>query len=193
MTALVVGLGNPGSEYDKTRHNIGQVVVMELAHRHGTTFSRHKSNALVGALRLGASSGEPGPSVILAVPLSYMNLSGGPVAALARYHKVAPEEVVVVHDDLDLPFGTIRLKRGGGEGGHNGLRSITRSLGTADYCRVRFGIGRPTGDAVDYVLRPFSPAQRKALPVLVDDAVEAVETVLTEGLEAAQRRFHSSG
>lgn len=193
MTALVVGLGNPGSEYDTTRHNIGQAVVTGLAQRHGVTLSRHKSNALVGVLRLDVPPDEQGLPVLLAVPLSYMNLSGGPVSSLARYHKVGPEAIVVVHDDLDLPLGTIRIKRGGGEGGHNGLRSVTRSLRTADYCRVRFGIGRPTGDAVDYVLHPFSPAQRKALPALVDDAIEAVEMILTEGLEAAQRRFHASG
>jgi len=193
MTALIVGLGNPGPEYAKTRHNVGQAVVAELARRNEVTLSRHKSNAAVGTLRLEAS-GEPGSSALLAVPLSYMNLSGGPVAALARYHKVAPEEVVVVHDDLDLPYGTIRLKRGGGEGGHNGLRSVTRSLKSADYVRVRLGIGRPRGgDAVAYVLRPFSPAQRKALPAFVDDAIDAVEMVLAEGLEAAQRRFHAPG
>jgi PTH1 family peptidyl-tRNA hydrolase len=192
MTALVVGLGNPGPEYAGTRHNVGQAVVAELARRHGVALSRHKSNSLIGSVRL-ESSGEPGPPVLLAVPLSYMNLSGGPVAALARYHKVEPEGIVVVHDDLDLPFGTIRLKRGGGEGGHNGLRSVTRSLKTAEYTRVRLGIGRPRGDAVDYVLRSFSPAQRKALPAFVDDAVEAVEMVLAEGLEAAQRRFHTAG
>jgi len=191
MTALVVGLGNPGPEYAGTRHNVGQAVVAELALRRGVTL-RHKSNAAVGTLRLEAS-GEPGSPVLLAVPLSYMNLSGGPVAALARYHKVAPEEVVVVHDDLDLPYGTIRLKRGGGEGGHNGLRSVTRSLKSADYVRVRLGIGRPKGDAVDYVLRSFSAAQRKALPAFVDDAIDAVEMVLVEGLEAAQRRFHTAG
>ncbi|MBN2176379.1 MAG: aminoacyl-tRNA hydrolase [Demequinaceae bacterium] len=193
MAALVVGLGNPGPEYADTRHNIGQTIVTEAASRYGTTLSRHKSGAFVGTARLPGAKPDLGP-IVLAVPFSFMNLSGGPVAALARYHKVAPEEIVVVHDDLDLPLGTIRLKRGGGEGGHNGLRSVTRSLGTADYVRIRFGIGRPGRmDAADYVLRPFAAADRKAVPGLVDEAVEAIEAVLTDGLEAAQQRFHTAG
>lgn len=200
MAALVVGLGNPGPEYEKTRHNVGRMIVAEMATRQGLRLSRHKTGAFVGALRLGGMAPESvgpesGPSVVLAVPLSYMNLSGGPVAALARYHRIPPEEVVVVHDDIDLPFGTIRLKRGGGEGGHNGLKSVTKSLGTPEYVRIRFGVGRPrTGmDAADYVLRPFTAAERKALPELIDRAVEAIEAVLTEGLEAAQQRFHTAG
>jgi PTH1 family peptidyl-tRNA hydrolase len=195
MAALVVGLGNPGPEYAKMRHNIGQVVVTEFASRQGVALSSHKGSALAASIRLLAAGAEPGPAVVLAVPLSYMNLSGGPVAALARYHRIPPEEVIVVHDDLDLPLGTIRLKRGGGEGGHNGLRSVTKSLGTPDYIRVRIGIGRPPGrmDAADYVLQPFSAAQRKELPLLVDEAIEAIEAVLTDGLEAAQQRFHTAG
>ena len=193
MAALVVGLGNPGPEYANTRHNIGQVIVTEAASRYGATLSRHKSGAFVGTTRLSGEGAHPGPAIVLAVPFSYMNLSGGPVAALARYHKVAPEEVIVVHDDLDLPVGTIRLKRGGGEGGHNGLRSVTRSLGTADYVRIRFGIGRPGRmDAADYVLRPFTATERKAVPMLIDEAIEAIEAVLTDGLEAAQQRFHTA-
>jgi len=191
MAALVVGLGNPGPEYAATRHNIGVAIVTEAASRLGVRLSRHKSGAFAGSARIGPS---PDSSTVLAIPLSYMNLSGGPVAALARYYKVEPHDVIVVHDDLDLPLGTIRLKRGGGEGGHNGLRSITQSLGTADYVRIRFGIDRPGRmDAADYVLRPFTAAQRKAVPGLVDEAIEAIEAVLTDGLEAAQQRFHTAG
>jgi PTH1 family peptidyl-tRNA hydrolase len=195
MAALVVGLGNPGPEYAKTRHNVGQTIVTEFASRLGVALSSHKGGVLAASVRLPATGAGPGPAVVLAVPLSYMNLSGGPVAALARYHKVQPEDIIVVHDDLDLPLGTIRLKRGGGEGGHNGLRSVTRSLGTPDYVRIRFGIGRPPGskDAASFVLQPFSPAQRKELPLLVDEAIEAIEAVLTDGLEAAQQRFHTAG
>lgn len=195
MAALVVGLGNPGPEYANTRHNVGQLVVTEFASRLGVALSSHKGSALAASVRLPARGAESGPAVILAVSLSYMNLSGGPVAALARYHKVLPEDIVVVHDDLDLPLGTIRLKRGGGEGGHNGLRSVTKSLGTPDYVRIRFGIGRPPGsmDAADYVLKPFGAAERKTLPTLIDEAIEAIEAVLTDGLEAAQQRFHTAG
>jgi PTH1 family peptidyl-tRNA hydrolase len=193
MAALVVGLGNPGPEYAKTRHNVGQTVVTEFASRLGVKLSSHKGGALAASVRLPATGTGPGPAVVLAVPLSYMNLSGGPVAALARYHKVQSEDIIVVHDDLDLPLGTIRLKRGGGEGGHNGLRSVTTSLGTPDYVRIRFGIGRPTGDAAGYVLSPFGAAERKAVPALVDEAIEAIEAVLTDGLEAAQQRFHTAG
>jgi peptidyl-tRNA hydrolase, PTH1 family len=130
---------------------------------------------------------------VLAKPTTYMNVSGGPVAALARYYDVAPEKVVMVHDELDIPFADVRLKRGGGEGGHNGLRDTTKALGTKDYIRVRVGVGRPPGrmDAADYVLRDFSSTERKDLAWLVDAAADAVELVVTTGLEAAQLRFHT--
>jgi peptidyl-tRNA hydrolase, PTH1 family len=186
--ALVVGLGNPGPEYAETRHNVGFLVADLLATRAGARFSVHKrSNAEIAQGRL---AGRP---VTVAKPRTYMNVSGGPVAGLVRYFSVPAEEVVVVHDDLDLGFGVIRLKRGGGEGGHNGLRSISQSVGTRDYLRVRFGIGRPPGrqDPADYVLKRFSTPERKELEFAVDLAADATEALLDEGLEPAQNRFHA--
>ncbi|MBN9101830.1 MAG: aminoacyl-tRNA hydrolase [Pseudonocardia sp.] len=186
--ALVVGLGNPGPDYSETRHNVGFRVVELLAARAGGgRFSRHKSNADVLEVRLA------GRRVVLAKPRTYMNLSGGPVAGLAQYFSVAPADLIVVHDDLDLGFGVIRLKLGGGEGGHNGLRSITSSIGTRDYLRVRFGIGRPPGrqDPADFVLKRFSGAERKELDFAVDLAADAAEALLSDGLEPTQNRFHA--
>lgn len=186
--ALVVGLGNPGPEYAGTRHNVGFLVADLLAARTGARFSVHKrSNSDVAQGRL---AGRP---VTVAKPRTYMNVSGGPVAGLVRYFSVPAEEIVVVHDDLDLAFGVVRLKRGGGEGGHNGLRSISRSVGTKDYLRVRFGIGRPPGrqDPADYVLKRFSAVERKDLEFAVDLAADATEALLEHGLEPAQNRFHS--
>jgi len=193
---LVVGLGNPGPGYAGNRHNVGHLVLDELAARSGSTFRTHKSRAAVAEARLGVlPGGAPGPRVVLAKPSTYMNLSGGPVASLTQFFKIEPTDVVVVHDELDLPFATLKLKRGGGEGGHNGLRDITKALGTKDYVRVRAGIGRPPGrmDAADYVLRDFSPTERKELPFLLGDAADAVELVVTEGLEKAQLRVHTTG
>jgi PTH1 family peptidyl-tRNA hydrolase len=194
VAVLVVGLGNPGPEYAQTRHNVGQVVVMELLHRAGATLKSHKGVARAASVKIPHADGE-GRAVILAIPTSYMNLSGGPVASLARYHRVTPENIVVIHDDIDLAYGAVRLKRGGGEGGHNGLRDVTRALKTPEYIRVRIGVGRPPGrmDAADYVLCPFSAAERKGVPMLVDVAADAVEVVITDGLEAAQQRFHTAG
>lgn len=186
--ALVVGLGNPGPEYAETRHNIGFRVVELLAERAGGgRFSRHRSNADVLEGRLA------GRRVVLAKPRTYMNVSGGPVAGLARYFSVPVSDLVVVHDDLDLAFGVVRLKLGGGEGGHNGLRSVSSSLGTKDYLRVRFGIGRPPGrqDPADFVLKRFSAVERKELDLAVDLAADAAEALLADGLEAAQNRFHA--
>jgi peptidyl-tRNA hydrolase, PTH1 family len=183
--ALVVGLGNPGSEYADTRHNVGFRVVELLATRAGGgRFSRHRSNADVVEGRLA------GRRVVLAKPRTYMNVSGGPVAGLVKYFG---GELVVVHDDLDLGFGVVRLKLGGGEGGHNGLRSISASLGTKDYLRVRFGIGRPPGrqDPADFVLKRFSGAERKELEFAVDLAADATEALLSDGLEPTQNRFHA--
>ncbi len=183
--ALVVGLGNPGSEYADTRHNVGFSVVELLAARAGGgRFSRHRSNADVLEGRLA------GRRVVLAKPRTYMNVSGGPVAGLVKYFG---GELVVVHDDLDLGFGVVRLKLGGGEGGHNGLRSISASLGTKDYLRVRFGIGRPPGrqDPADFVLKRFSGTERKELEFAVDLAADATEALLAAGLEPAQNRFHA--
>jgi len=185
-TALVVGLGNPGPKYAGNRHNIGFRVADELAARVGGTFRSHKAGveALEGRLA--------GRRAVLAKPRSLMNLSGGPVAGIARFHKIGPDALVVVHDELDLPYGTVRVKRGGGENGHNGLRSITKSLGTKDYLRVRFGVGRPPGrqDPADYVLRDFAAAERKELDFFIDHCADVVEVLTSEGLEAAQNRFH---
>ena len=186
--ALVVGLGNPGTEYAETRHNVGVRVAEVLAARAGGgRFSKHKANADVLEGRLA------GRRVVLAVPRTYMNVSGGPVAGLLRYYGVAPADLLVVHDDLDLGFGVVRLKQGGGEGGHNGLRSISASIGTKDYLRVRFGIGRPPGrqDPADFVLKRFSGAERKELEFAVDLAADAAEALLHDALEPAQNRFHA--
>lgn len=179
---LVAGLGNPGSGYAATRHNLGFAVADELAHREGGSFRNHKSRAQVCSVKI------VGRQVVVMKPLTFMNLSGGPVAGVRSYFSVRCEDIIVVHDDLDLPFGTLRLKRGGGEGGHNGLRSVSQSLQTKDYVRVRIGIGRPPGrgDPADYVLKPFSPTERKGLPVLVAEAADAVESIVTTGLSTAQ-------
>jgi peptidyl-tRNA hydrolase, PTH1 family len=185
--ALVVGLGNPGPEYAETRHNVGARVAELLADRLGGRFSRHKAQADVLEGRL---AGRP---VVLARPRTFMNVTGGPVAGLLRYYSVDPADLVVVHDDLDLPFGVVRLKRGGGEGGHNGLRSISASIGTKDYLRVRFGIGRPPGrqDPAEFVLKRFSATERKEVGFAVDLAADAVGALLEDGLEPAQNRFHA--
>lgn len=183
---LIAGLGNPGPRYAGNRHNIGFLVADELADRIGGRFKSHKCGAEVVEGRLH------GKRVVLAKPLSYMNLSGGPVAGAVKFFKVPAESVIVIHDELDLPFGTVRLKRGGGENGHNGLRSISKSLGTRDYLRVRFGIDRPTGrmDPADYVLRDFSIVEKKELAYFIDRCADAVGAVVSEGLAAAQNRFH---
>ncbi len=186
-TWLVVGLGNPGPSYAGNRHNAGFLVADALAGRAGGKFKRHKSGADVVEGRLA------GRRAVLAKPRSYMNESGGPVAGVRRFFSVPVEQLVVVHDDLDLDFGRLRVKRGGGDGGHNGLRSIRRSLSTGDYDRVRFGVGRPPGrmDPADYVLRDFSAAERRDLGVHVERAADAVETLLADGLERAQNAFNS--
>lgn len=185
--ALVVGLGNPGSEYERTRHNIGFLVADVLAQRVGGRFAVHKKS---GADLLQARL--DGRQVLIAKPRSFMNLSGRSVAALAKFFSVPPTEVIVVHDELDLPFGQVRLKRGGGEGGHNGLRSVSNALTTKDYLRTRIGIGRPPGrqDPADYVLKPFSSVERKEVPVIVEQAADAVELLLRVGLEPAQNQLH---
>lgn len=189
QTWLVVGLGNPGPRYETTRHNAGQLVVDELAARRGETFRAHKANAQVVEtwLRPGADR------LVLAKPRTFMNVSGGPAANLAKFYGVDPERVIVVHDELDIPFDTIRLKIGGGHGGHNGVRDVAAALGTPDFPRVRVGIGRPVGrqDPADWVLQPFGAAERKTLPVLVGDAADAVELLVAEGLVAVQQRWHA--
>ncbi|MEV0713544.1 aminoacyl-tRNA hydrolase [Asanoa sp. NPDC050611] len=188
---LVVGLGNPGKEYAKNRHNVGFMVADLIAERIGAKFGRHRrAVADVAEGRLGFG----GPRLVLVKPLTYMNLSGGPTVALAQFYKVPPEQIIAVHDELDIPYGQIRAKIGGGEGGHNGLRSMSKSLGTKDYARVRFGIGRPPGrqDPADYVLNDFSAAERKELEFLVDRAADVAEAVASKGVEWAQNAYNGS-
>lgn len=183
---LVVGLGNPGSTYAHTRHNVGAMVADELAARSGAGWKTHRrGGAAVVETRFGASPGTP---VVLAKPHSYMNRSGAAVAALVRYYDVPAERTVLVHDELDLPFGGLRLKRGGGDNGHNGLVSVRSTLGTGDFVRVRVGIDRPPGRMApaDHVLRPFSTTERRDLAVEVGAAADAVETLVSKGLAAAQ-------
>ena len=191
---LVVGLGNPGPQYAGNRHNVGAIVVAQLAVDLGAKLSAHRSRAQVAEARLAPSGGRPGERVVLAVPTAYMNESGGQVVSAVRFFKVEPERLLVVHDELDLPFGDLLLKLGGGEGGHNGLRSISRSLGSRDYSRLRVGIGRPPGrmDPADYVLRDFSGTERKELPFVVTDAVDAVDAVIRDGWLKAQERVNGT-
>ncbi|MCW2842099.1 MAG: peptidyl-tRNA hydrolase [Nocardioides sp.] len=190
---LVVGLGNPGPSYAGHRHNVGYLVTDELATRLGAPFKSHKTGrAEVAEGRLGAP-GTDAPRVVLARPRCYMNESGGPVKALATFYKVPPERIIAVHDELDIPFGTLRAKLGGGDNGHNGLRSMRSSLGTGDFYRVRAGIGRPPGrqDVADFVLSNYSKVELRELPFQVDHAADAVESLITDGLEKTQQRFNS--
>lgn len=196
MTAdawLVVGLGNPGPSYAGHRHNVGHVVVDELARRMGGSFRAHKSGrAEVVEGRLGAP-GLPGPRVIVVKLRTYMNTSGGPAKELAAFYKVPLERLVVVHDEIDLDFGRLRVKLGGGDNGHNGLKSLRSSFGTGDFFRVRVGVGRPPGrqDVADFVLSDYSRTERKELAFQVDTAADAVESLVTDGLEASQQRHNS--
>ncbi|WP_329178392.1 aminoacyl-tRNA hydrolase [Streptomyces sp. NBC_01477] len=189
---LVAGLGNPGPEYAANRHNIGFMVADLLAERIGGHFKRSgKAQAQVVEGRIGP----PGPlsrRVVLAKPMTFMNLSGGPVTALKDFYKVPTERIIAVHDELDIPYAALRLKLGGGDNGHNGLKSITKSLG-ADYLRVRAGIGRPPGrmDVAAFVLKDFSAAERKELDWFVDRAADAVEALIADGLERAQSTYNS--
>ena len=185
---LIAGLGNPGPEYAGNRHNAGFMVADLLAARIGARFKRDRARAEVAVGRLA------GVPVTLGKPKTFMNLSGGPVASLRGFYKIPPDRIVVVHDELDLPFAVIRLKLGGGDNGHNGLRSVTAAIGTREYYRVRLGIGRPTGrlDAADYVLRDFSVTERKLLPEVLGRAADAVQALLSGGLAAAQNEFHAA-
>ncbi|QVQ55073.1 aminoacyl-tRNA hydrolase [Spiractinospora alimapuensis] len=185
---LVVGLGNPGPRYAGNRHNVGHMVLDVLAQRSSERWKGHKTRTDVAVVRI------EGVPTVLAKPRSYMNVSGGPVAGVSDFFSVPVDRVVVVHDDMDIPFGAIKIKRGGGAGGHNGLRSISKSLSAPDYVRVRFGVGRPPGsqDAADYVLRDFSSTERKELDVELERAADAVEAVLAHGVEKAQNTFHGS-
>lgn len=185
---LVVGLGNPGPRYEATRHNVGFLVADILADRIGSGFKVHKkSGADVTTGRLG------GRSVVLAKPRTYMNESGRHVGPLAKFYSVAPADVVVIHDELDIDFGRIRLKFGGGEGGHNGLRSIASALGTKDFQRVRIGVGRPPGrqDPAAFVLENFNSKERPELGAILEQAADATELLLQYGVEAAQNTVHA--
>ncbi|CAB4964826.1 MAG: aminoacyl-tRNA hydrolase [Actinobacteria bacterium] len=191
MTWLIVGLGNPGPKYAATRHNIGFAVVDGLAVQLGARLARHKrAMALAAEGRLGAPGS--GESVVLLEPLSFMNESGGPVKALMGFYGVDAAQLIVIHDELDLPLGSIRTKLGGGDNGHNGLRSIRSSLGSGDFFRVRVGIGRPNGrqDPADYVLSGFGSAERVELPALTERAGQAAESLVLEGLERTQQAFN---
>ncbi|WP_029211335.1 MULTISPECIES: aminoacyl-tRNA hydrolase [Arsenicicoccus] len=193
-TWLVVGLGNPGTQYSRNRHNVGAMAVDVLAARAGATLKRHKARAAAAEVRVGVlPGGAPGPRAVLAVPSSWMNESGGPVKALTSFYKVPPRQLVVIHDELDIPFASSRVKLGGGEGGHNGLRSISKSVGTKDYVRVRLGIGRPPGrqDPADFVLKDFASGERADVGVLLEDAADVVEDLLTQGLTYAQDRWNA--
>jgi PTH1 family peptidyl-tRNA hydrolase len=187
---LVVGLGNPGPSYAGNRHNAGFMVLDLLGARAGGKFKAHKGRCDVVE---GRVAGLSGPRAVLAKPKSFMNLSGGPVAAMRDFYKIPAERTVVVHDELDVDYGAIRLKLGGGDNGHNGLRSITSALGTKEYYRVRFGVGRPPGrqDPADFVLKDFSSVEKKDLDYHVDRCADAVEALLTKGLVEAQNLFHA--
>ncbi|GAA3068473.1 MULTISPECIES: aminoacyl-tRNA hydrolase [Actinomycetes] len=190
-TWLIAGLGNPGPRYRHTRHNIGHMVLDELVDRMDAKYTRTKVGAQVVAARLGAG----GPKVVFAVSEGYMNTSGRPVRGLMDYFDIDPERLVVVHDEVDLDFGRLKLKRGGSEGGHNGLKSITQHLkGDRDYIRVRVGVSRPPGrmDTADYVLQKFSAEQAKDLPQVINRAADAVELIITDGLTATQNTVHQS-
>lgn len=184
---LIVGLGNPGPKYAGNRHNVGAMVIERMATDAGASLRAHKAGALAASVRV---AGQP---AIVATPTSYMNESGGSVAGLMRFFKVPLEQLIVIHDELDIDFATLRLKRGGGEGGHNGLRSITKSVGSRDYLRVRVGIGRPPGrmDAAAYVLKDFNATERSELGFLLPDSAEAAELLITKGLTDAQNVVHA--
>ena len=184
---IVIGLGNPGQEYERTRHNIGAMVAAELASRSGKKLSSHKSRANLAEYKLST-----GDSVSVATLRCYMNESGGPTKSLIDFYKAKSDHLIVIHDELDIPFEAIRIKQGGGDNGHNGLKSITKVLGP-DYFRLRMGIGRPIGnqDPADFVLKPFNSTERKNLEFFVTRGADAIEALISEGLERAQANFNS--
>ena len=191
MTWLVVGLGNPGDQYAATRHNIGQMVIDELAKRHSVKLSSHKSRTEIAAYKLGV--GADAHSIILGKSKSYMNETGGPVKALANFYSVEPSKIIALHDELDIPFAAIRTKIAGGDNGHNGLKSMTSAFGTAEYYRIRLGIGRPMGeqDPADFVLKAFSKVEQKDLGEFISRSADAVESLINNGLELTQQNFNS--
>ena len=189
MTWLVVGLGNPGDQYAATRHNVGQMVIDQLIKAHSLKLSSHKSRTDIAGYKLG--DGEH--SIILAKSKSYMNETGGPIKALANFYSVEPENIIALHDELDIAFATIRSKVGGGDNGHNGLKSMTSAFNTSDYYRVRLGIGRPMGqqDPADFVLKAFSKVEQKDLAEFIERGADVVESLITQGLERTQTAFNS--
>ena len=187
---LIIGLGNPGAEYEKTRHNIGAALVTSIAAGSGVKFTSHKSRANVAEFKLGY--GLSAPTIVLATLRCYMNESGGPTKSLADFFKVSGAKIIVAHDELDIPFQSLRIKFGGGDNGHNGLKSISSALGSGDYFRIRLGIGRPPGnqDPADFVLKPFNASERAELPDFFSRASTAIETLISHGLERAQQDFN---
>jgi PTH1 family peptidyl-tRNA hydrolase len=183
---LIAGLGNPGPQYAGNRHNVGYLACDEIAGDLGATFKRDKSRSFVTTATMA------GASVVLAKPMSFMNLSGGPVAAVRAFYKIPIERIIVIHDELDLAYGAVRLKLGGGDNGHNGLRSVTAALGSREYHRIRIGIGRPPGrmDPADFVLRDFSAAERKELPEILGRAADSARLLMEHGLAVAQNEMH---
>ncbi len=191
MTWLVVGLGNPGEKYAATRHNVGQMVIDELTNRHSIKLSTHKSRTDIAAFKLGV--GVDAIPVIVAKSKSFMNETGGPIKALANFYSVEPKNIIALHDELDIAFATIRSKIGGGDNGHNGLKSMTSAFGTPDYYRIRLGIGRPMGeqDPADFVLKAFSKVEQKDLAEFVVRGADVVESLIKDGLERTQTAFNS--
>ena len=191
MTWLVVGLGNPGDKYAATRHNVGQMVIDELVRRHNVKLSSHKSRTHIAAFKLGV--GVDAHPVIVAKSHSFMNETGGPIKALANFYSVEPHKIITLHDELDIPFAAIRTKLAGGDNGHNGLKSMTSAFGTAEYYRVRLGIGRPMGeqDPGDFVLKAFSKVEQKDLGEFIVRGADVVESLINEGLERTQTRYNS--
>ena len=191
MTWLVVGLGNPGDKYAATRHNVGQMVIDELVRRHNVKLSSHKSRTHIAAFKLGV--GVDAHPVIVAKSHSYMNETGGPIKALANFYSVEPQKIIALHDELDIPFAAIRTKIAGGDNGHNGLKSMTSAFGTAEYYRVRLGIGRPMGEQepADFVLKAFSKVEQKDLGEFIVHGADVVESLINEGLERTQTRYNS--
>jgi len=191
MTWLVVGLGNPGDQYSATRHNVGQMVIDELVRRHSIKLSSHKSRTEIAAYKLGV--GDNVQSIILAKSKGYMNESGGPIKALANFYSVDTNNIIALHDELDIGFSTIRSKFAGGDNGHNGLKSMTSAFDSPDYFRVRLGIGRPMGqqDPADFVLKAFSKIEQKDVAEFIVRGADVVESLITEGLEQTQTRFNS--
>jgi PTH1 family peptidyl-tRNA hydrolase len=190
-TYLIVGLGNPGAGYSANRHNVGQMALDVLAARIGSSYKRAKTTAVVAEGRLVLGAGVA-PKVVLAKSTGYMNTSGGPVSALLKFYDVPLANLIVLHDELDIDAEKVRLKFGGGHGGHNGLRDIIAACDGGDFARVRIGIGRPPGqmETADYVLRDFSSAERKELPTTLEIAADAVEAIIAEGVAKATMRFH---